>query len=42
MPKLQGKTLDEAVEILNKIGIKEYKINGEGIVSSQNNCWKIN
>lgn len=35
MPKLQGKTLDEAVEILNKIGIKEYKINGEGIVSSQ-------
>lgn len=35
MPNLVGKTLEEATQILNKIGIKEYKINGEGIVSSQ-------
>ncbi|WP_418222563.1 stage V sporulation protein D [Clostridium isatidis] len=35
MPNLVGKTLEEATQILNKIGIEEYKINGEGIVSSQ-------
>lgn len=35
MPNLKGKTLEEAVEILNKIGIKDYKTNGEGIVKSQ-------
>ena len=35
MPNLKGKTLEEAVEILNKIGINDYKINGEGIVKSQ-------
>jgi stage V sporulation protein D (sporulation-specific penicillin-binding protein) len=35
MPNLKGKTLDEAIEILKKIGITDYKTNGEGTVKSQ-------
>jgi stage V sporulation protein D (sporulation-specific penicillin-binding protein) len=35
MPNLKGKTLDEAIEILNKIGITDYKTNGEGTVKNQ-------
>ena len=35
MPNLKGKTLEEAIEILGKIGITNYKTNGEGIVKSQ-------
>ncbi len=35
MPNLKGKTLEEAIEILGKIGIKDYKTNGDGVVKSQ-------
>ncbi|GAA0085191.1 stage V sporulation protein D [Clostridium sp. CTA-7] len=34
MPDLKGKTLEEAVSILNKLGIA-YKSNGDGVIASQ-------
>lgn len=36
MPNLVNKTKEEAVEILNYLGLTEYTLNGEGIVKSQN------
>jgi stage V sporulation protein D (sporulation-specific penicillin-binding protein) len=36
MPNLVGKTLEEVTYILDKIGIKDFKVNGDGIVTSQN------
>ena len=35
MPNLSNKSKEEAIEILEYLGLKEYTINGEGYVKSQ-------